>query len=709
MKTHHQLLQSHLRRSGVTPDASLPRSAKLCSAVLAASLLVACGSDKDNKSQSIPMNLGTIQSASYSGDDGLLAGLGLSGLQGAAPGYVDAANPTLTELRRNTIYANYTALVDQSANGGFGSVYGPTDDTHYPGTEYFAFVGEGLNRATLLVQIPDSFDTSNPCIIAGPASGSRGVYGAIGTAGAWAIEHGCAAALTDMNKGTGAVDLTRQLGFGIQINALSLDTDEELTFRVPTQENVATDSLDEYAGVTLPTQAEVDAYTSANPHRYAFKHLHSQKNIEKDWGLHTLQSIKFALQQLNSHFTEADQFTAANTLVIAASVSNGGSGVVRAAEQDVENLIDAVVAGEPNVIPASAPESFDIRVGERVISNHSKSSYEYFAYAELFAACAGDDPELTSTALKDLRGDASPRCQSLVDAGLLTAGSATELGQQASARLLAAGFTPESMIVAAGYGSIDIYQSLVTGYANQFTRSSVIDAVCDVSMGVVDGNGHPASNSEAATLATTSNGIPRTANLVLIKDDDNSGQATVQHSATSSNGRQDYNLEGALCYWDIFNNADNPLHQRLMTGLSEVEASGNLRGKPTILVHGRADALILPNHSSRPYVALNQQIEGSRSQLHYYEVTNAQHLDTLNQTYAALGGGEMEFVPLDYYFKQALELMYQHLTEGTALPPSQVVGTVAPTGGTITLANLPAISSSPAMPITFDGVDLVIE
>jgi len=40
-------------------------------------------------------------------------------------------------------------------------------------------------------------------------------------------------------------------------------------------------------------------------------------------------------------------FTPANTLVIAGSVSNGGAGVIHAAEQDTDGLIDGVVAGEP--------------------------------------------------------------------------------------------------------------------------------------------------------------------------------------------------------------------------------------------------------------------------------------------------------------------------------------------------------------------------
>ncbi len=59
----------------------------------------------------------------------------------------------------------------------------------------------------LMVQIPASFDKNNPCIVTGPSSGSRGVYGAIGTAGDWGLKHGCAVAYTDAGKGTGYQDL----------------------------------------------------------------------------------------------------------------------------------------------------------------------------------------------------------------------------------------------------------------------------------------------------------------------------------------------------------------------------------------------------------------------------------------------------------------------------------------------------------------------
>ncbi len=81
-----------------------------------------------------------------------------------------------------------------------------------------------------------------------------------------------------------------------------------------------------------------------------------------------------------------------------------------------------------------------------------------------------------------------------------------------------------------------------------------------------------------------------------------------------------------------------------------------------------------------------------------------QHLDTLNQLYASVG---MNFVPIDYYFKQSLDLMYEHLTNGIALPPSQVVQTIAPESA-LTVGNLVAINETPSNPISYSENILTI-
>ncbi|MGF6411243.1 hypothetical protein OKW37_002913 [Paraburkholderia sp. MM5482-R2] len=129
-----------------------------------------------------------------------------------------------------------------------------------------------------------------------------------------------------------------------------------------------------------------------------------------------------------------------------------------------------------------------------------------------------------------------------------------------------------------------------------------------------------------------------------------------------------------------------------------IRVNANLHGKPTITVQGCADALVPINHASRPYLGLNQVVEGGASKLALYEVTNTQHFDA----FLGVAGFDTRFVPLHYYDLQALNLMWAHLKNGTPLPPSQVIHTI-PRGGVpgaapaLTTANLPAIAATPGV------------
>ena len=95
------------------------------------------------------------------------------------PGFVDALNPTAEELRRLAIYNNYRALIDPTPGGGYGTLYGPNvtaDGTvtagegKIAGDEYIAYEkgGGGRRNVTMMVQIPDTFDS-----VATPASSPR--------------------------------------------------------------------------------------------------------------------------------------------------------------------------------------------------------------------------------------------------------------------------------------------------------------------------------------------------------------------------------------------------------------------------------------------------------------------------------------------------------------------------------------------------------
>jgi len=201
------------------------------SAVCAAALVTACAAinSGDWASNTKPAFVaGAIAKTSYDGvaDDLLTAGLGKSGLAGAAPAVADPVNPTVAELRRLAIYNNYRALVDVNTNGGYGSLYGPNVDVNgnattsegkIAGSEYLAYAddGTGTRNVTMMAQVPATFDPKNPCIVTAASSGSRGVYGAIGTAGEWGLKHGCVAAYTDKGTGIGVHDLAANTVNGI--------------------------------------------------------------------------------------------------------------------------------------------------------------------------------------------------------------------------------------------------------------------------------------------------------------------------------------------------------------------------------------------------------------------------------------------------------------------------------------------------------------
>src|SRR5262245_43129801 len=189
---------------------------------LAAAATVACGiAQAAPINQRPPVLRGPIQETAYDGitDDLLTAGLGKTGLLAAAPPpFIDPLLPTPAELRRNAIHTNYRALVDSSVAGGFTVFYGPNIDVNgndtlgegkIAGREYIVWADDGSGRqnVTLMVQVPDGFSPDAPCIVTGTSSGSRGVYGAIGTSGDWGLKHGCAVAYADKGSGNGFHDL----------------------------------------------------------------------------------------------------------------------------------------------------------------------------------------------------------------------------------------------------------------------------------------------------------------------------------------------------------------------------------------------------------------------------------------------------------------------------------------------------------------------
>lgn len=648
---------------------------------------------------------GDVSVTHYDGatNDLLTAGLGASGLQSATPPTV-SATPTAEELRRLAIYNNYRALVDTTTGGGYGRFYGPNvtaDGTVtngqglIAGDEVLAYAvdDERQSNVTLMVQVPDSYDPAHGCIVTAPSSGSRGVYGAIATAGEWGLKHGCAVAYTDKGTGTGADDLQNNrvdLLRGEFVDAGDAGFLSEFTARI--------------------TPAQRAAYDAAFPNRFAFKHAHSQVNPERDWGQDVLQSIEFAFYVLNTRYAgHGHRINKGNTIVIASSVSNGAGASLRAVEQDREHLIDGAAVSEPNVNPIYDPRFTINQQGRPPLARHSRPLMDYITIENIYEGCAAAG---YTSAQAPLNLAPSPaRCANLHAAGLLKAADLAGQAAEAQAILNAYGFLPEQNLLQPVLWFSYVPQSIAVTYANAYGRFSVLDNLCGFSFAAVDATKAPAPLAPAAeaVLFGTSNGIPPTptGGVSLINNAKN-----LEDRASTS----DQDLAGALCLRSLVTGRDAAtgtvlpgprLRQtfRILEGVGEILANGNLHGVPTIVVTGRSDDILPPNFASRPYFGLNKDVEGRRSQLHYYEVTNAQHLDNI----IALPGFDTTLVPLHRYYIEALDLMYAHLRNGAPLPESQVVHTT-PRGGTpgaapaLTLANVPAISANPGSnAITFSG------
>ncbi|WP_338771766.1 3-hydroxybutyrate oligomer hydrolase family protein [Massilia sp. METH4] len=669
------------------------RTSKTAIAIAVALLLGACGGDDDDDEPEVlnqkPAYLGTITQTSYDGttDDLLTAGLGAAGLAAAAPpAYTNPASPTARELRRNAIFSNYRAVLDIAANSGYGTLYGPnvnaagqatTGSGMVAGTEYLAYADDGSGRqnVTLMVQVPNSFDTVNPCIVTGTSSGSRGIYGAIGSSGEWGLKNNCAVAYADKGSGTG----------------LYAFEDDSVNLQNGTRASRTSAGKNAQFAPEL-TDAQRTAFAQQYPGRIAFKHAHSQQNPEKDWGRITLQAVEFAFYVLNEKYgvvardntSRLVRFTPANTLTIASSISNGAGSALLAAEQDTTGLIDAVAATEPQIQP-NRTTGYTVRQAGAVVTAQGKPLLDYSSYAALYQPC--------------IAGSAG-RCASLVQKGLLSGNDLASRQADARARMKAYGWTPDAEPLQAAHALTNILVAVT--YVNAYGRFAVTDNVCGFSWSPFDATtGAPVPFTPAALASSfaTQNGIIG----APIYEASAGGAKVYSMGVSPSTGIDDQSLDGFLCLRSLATGIDAvtgaPLagdlaaqSARVRAGMAEVQATGNLRGKPALIVSGRADALIPVNHASRAYVGLNAAVEGAASKLRYVEVTNANHFDNFTNALPNV------IVPLHVYLFRALDAVYANLKNSqTALPPSQVVHTVtrASNAVPITVANVPPISASP--------------
>lgn len=595
------------------------------------------------------------------GDDLLTAGLGAEGLRGNPPGFADPLRPTARELRRRAIHAAYRGLVDVTEAGGFGRLFGPTAGERIAGVEYLVAIRtpDGRGTTTAMLQIPRDFDVRDPCLVAVSSSGSRGIYGALPTAGEWGLKRRCAVVHTDKGTGIGVWDLDRGRGYRI-----------DGTF---TQ-----DAADPLATFAPASSGKLAAFAAGTPHTMLFKHAHSGLNPEADWGTYLLQAIRVAFELLNHEVGGRleRRLTPDNTLVLAAGISNGGAVVLRAVERDRAGWIDGAIATEPNVTVAGRTAGLSIESGGRRLDDTGVGLYDYTALHYLFQPCAvlaEDDPGAPfAAAIAQGRAKYEAWCRDLQALSLLPSGDVAAAARAARQELLDIGILPEGLALGGLNVGLTLWPALATTYASAYGRLPAWEPPCGVSFAAVDAGGRPRalSDEEAARLFADGTGIAPTGGIMLV--------------ARGEGGERRFANDGsvpiALCFAPdrVLENArgriDLPaaraeLLPRIRAGQEEITMSARVGNRPVIVVHGRADGLIPVNHTSRAYYAVNQRDRGGRDELRYWELQHGQHFDG----FLGLPGFADRYVPMQPWMLRGLDALHARLRNGTPLPPSQVI------------------------------------
>jgi hydroxybutyrate-dimer hydrolase len=305
------------------------------------------------------------------------------------------------------------------------------------------------------------------------------------------------------------------------------------------------------------------------------------------------------------------------------------------------------------------------------LPNHSRPLIDYYTFLNIYAPCAVRAETLADAPFNTVPpalGDA--RCAALAERGLVVGASVAEQAADALARINAYGMIDEQNVLLPSHHAFFVFESIAVRYTYSYGRFSVSDNVCGYSYAFTDATtfGPVASNPTAlATIFGTGNGIPPTGGISIVNDNSLGGSLLSRVSVSPTGALYVRRLATGV------NEAGEPLtgaelaqHERVAEGAAAVQASGDLNGIPTIIVHGRADSVIPINYGARPSYGLNQAVEGAESNLRY-------------------------------------SVMYTHLTEAAALPPSQVVpppprapGEAPNTAEPITAANVPPIVAEPA-------------
>jgi hydroxybutyrate-dimer hydrolase len=566
---------------------------------------------------------GPILETRHDGKDDLLsAGLGLDGLRAAAPVPANPAEPTAAELRRLAIHSNWTGISDLDPKGGIGDLYGGAPSV--PGREYaaLAFVPGARHPHRVLAQVPDSFDFDRPCLLVAPASGSRGVYGAIALAGGYGLPRGCAVAYTDKGAGTDYFDFASGSG-------TTLD------------------------GTRGPAGSGVLAYEPAPAESdlplVAMKHAHSGDHPEADWGRHTIQAALFGLHALERAFPDKGPFTPQNTAVIVAAVSNGAGAALRALEQDADGIFAAGLAVAPNITPPGGRPLYDIAT-----------------QAALLQPCLLALPEASGWPLYQanplLSAAALVRCASLAALGVVSSPAPAIAAAEVRELLLAEGHEPAALEQAAINVGFDLWRAVAVSYSSAYLRRPPESMPCGFGLAMLDPTMKPRESTpqERALWWATTSGVAPTGGILLM----DAGFAL-----------PDPFLAGQRCLRELWT-GDTGEAEALRGAVSQTLGSAKLPARPVLIIHGSADGLVPTSFTSRPYVAAVRENGGRH--LAYWEIERVQHFDAF---LGPTGMGQF-YSPLMPYAYVGLDEIFAHLF-GDAAPPADRHISPPPRTGTL--------------------------
>ncbi len=639
--------------------------------ICACVLLTSCSQYGMKKSDGLS-EVDVVKTLYYEGvdDDLLTAGLGLKGLRSTPP--LLPSDATAAELRQASYYHQFKALNDFSTSGGFGDLYG-FDVDHAPiaGFEYWGqrSVAPQVYH-TVVLQIPDEFDVNKACLVVAPSSGSRNVFGAVGTSGAWALLNSCAVVYTD--KGTGTqVALSDQKNY--QIDGLIADSADP-------------QKLIEATELTVDSALHV-----------VQKHPYSKVNPEQYWGDFVLDAAAYGLALIN----QKKGLLRNEVKVIAASVSNGGGAVLRAAEMDHHHLLDAVVAAEPQI---NLNHQYKLKDASGIKSIDSKPLIELSMKMSLYEPCAALHDSLNGSPFKMntvlIQGLQQQRCAALKTYGYLEADELKAQATESLNKIKQLHIEPIALQLSQLNTLANMWGAINHTYSNSYLKKSAKDNLCQSAMSAFTSQGLPRvlSDKELAQMFAMSNGIAPSNGVELAFTNANN---EVQSKMVLAPG---YGIESQACFIQLLSDTE------FLAAVEQIKATPENNTLPTIILHGQADGTVAINHASRAYFHRHQSRSLTNQLMRYYEIEHVQHFDA----FLAYPGFDQNFVPMHPYFEQALDLMYAHLFDATDLPASQLIKTttrglkkgVVPALGD---QHIPAINTQPKNPISVNQQQLEVE